>query len=217
MKKILLLREDNRADKLFFKKRAYQVLEVPLSRLLVRNLTKKECADLTEADWLFLTSQAPVKMLFSFLTELSKIPRIAVLGKKTAQVVEEIGLTVDFIPDVATKEALIKEWQAKFPAEAKIFYPKSNLADDSLSQKLLNCQVTSVVCYENQFYEEHQLVLEKILREKEISTVYFASPSSWARFYSSYKKNYYPLEFIAIGATTKAAIEKLGFSAKIKK
>ena len=67
--------------------------------------------ELPEAlDWLIVTSPTGVTQLKSQLDRLQQT-KIAVVGTKTAAVLEKLGRTPDFIPSAFTGDALVDELQ----------------------------------------------------------------------------------------------------------
>ncbi|GBG96689.1 uroporphyrinogen-III synthase [Lactococcus termiticola] len=199
MKRILLMRPDNREDKAFFEARDYEVMELPLVRYELLALSPEALAELKTSDWLVFTSQRPVESILAHL-EPGEL-KISAVGQKTAEKIESLGFAVDFMPSIATKASFISEWPA--PGQ-KIFYPKSNLADDSLARTL---GAKEVVCYEHQEDVANLELLENLINFMALDSVYFTSPSSWQRFYKIYQKHPFPIDIIAIGETTKKAIQ----------
>lgn len=215
--RILLTRisELNESDQFFFTTHGYETEILPLTEISLRNLSAKEIEEIKTTQWLFFTSQVPVANVLKYAHPSVKI---AVIGQKTAQAVIKAGFTPTFISPKETKDMLLSTWQKIYPTQTRILYPKSQLADNGLETILAAHQVKSFVAYENIFPKESQKKLQKVLRVKKITAVYFTSPSSWHRFMSVYQESFqYPLQFFAIGETTKKAIEKSGYTAILKK
>jgi uroporphyrinogen-III synthase len=214
MKRILLTRENSKEDVEFFTRLGFSCEILPLSELVVRELTEFERAILAESDWIFFTSQTPVKMILSVLSVKIKI---ACIGEKTAQAVRACGFEPDFVASQSTRTEMIEQWQQQFSGAVQIFYPMSNLAQPL---EISGVQVKNVVCYENRLPEHALTALSERFLSKtheKISAVYLTSPSAWYRFQSVYEKMSFSLELIAIGKTTQRAIEKSGYSAILKK
>ena len=210
MKQLLLLRESSTTDLQFFEKKGFKSQFLLLSELLLRPLTPAVLTELSASEWLFFTSKTPVGLILSAQMEEKKI---ACIGQKTAEELRKHGLEPDFIASHATKEAFIAEWSSRFGEGAKIFYPMSDLAEP-LSIK--GCQISNVICYENRVILPALTELSVILSTQKIDAVYLTSPSAWHRFCEVYAKFNFPLELIAIGKTTQAAIVKDGFRAILK-
>ena len=204
----------NELDQAFFIAKGYQTQILPLTAISLRKLSANEIAEIKATQWLFFTSQVPVE---SILKHAQSSVKIAVIGQKTAQAVINAGFTPTFISPKETKEMLLTTWQKAYPKKTRILYPKSQLADNNVEKMLANYEVQSFIAYDNLFPLTSQKKLEKVLETKKITAVYFTSPSAWRRFIKVYK-NYsaLSLQFVAIGETTKKAIEKAGYTARLK-
>lgn len=169
----------------------------------------KKIALLKETPWLFFTSQHGVIGFFSSLRaylakeereKILKNKKYAVIGKKTAKCLETYGYKADFIPQKATKEQLIKEWEHDFSG-SKIW-----LVGD-LVKETADPLNTYWTVYKNQLPKDSLEKLEKTLTS-EITHCFISSPSIWGRFYTVYKKNIFPLKFYCLGETTEKAMKK---------
>jgi len=218
MKKALLLTRPlvmNAEDQIRFRAQGFgQFYEIPLCEIKQIPITEAIKRKINAAEWLFFTSQAPVASVLAVI-EKGHRPLIAVIGKKTGEMVRSYGFEVAFVSPQETKKQFVSAWQEQFPAGTSIFYPKSQLADDSIEQLLgIENEVTGSVLYRNVFLEERKAELAELLNMGELSAVYFASPSAWKRFLSVYNKTEKkPLVFYAIGATTKKTINDSGYEA----
>ncbi|WP_281169967.1 uroporphyrinogen-III synthase [Enterococcus pallens] len=191
----------------------YQTRVLPLTSIQTLPLAGEELQQLRLSSWLFFTSQAAVPTV---LAQVLPGINVAVIGQKTAEAVRRMGVEPAFISSKETKREMVKEWRMLYPQPTTIFYPKSQLADNLLEQMLEDTyQVHSFVAYQNLFLPDNQIKLDDLLRKAAVQSVYFTSPSAWRRFYSVYQHYYLPLELIAIGETTKQAIEKTGCKATL--
>lgn len=205
----------NAADQIRFRAQGFgRFYEIPLCEIKQLPITEAIRREINAAEWLFFTSQAPVASVLAVI-EKGRRPLIAVIGKKTGEMVRSCGFEVAFVSPQETKKQFVSAWQKSFPARTSIFYPKSQLADDAIEQLLgIGNVVTSSVLYHNVFLWERQAELTELLNKGELSAVYFASPSAWKRFLSVYiKTERKPLVFYAIGDTTKKAINDSGYEA----
>ena len=205
----------NAADQIRFRAQGFgRFYEIPLCEIKQLPITETIKNKINAAEWLFFTSQAPVASVLAVI-EKGRRPLIAVIGKKTGEVVRSCGFEVAFVSPQETKKQFVSAWQEKFPTGTSIFYPKSQLADDYI-EELLGSEndVTGSVLYHNVFLEERKAELTELLKMDELSAVYFASPSAWKRFLSVYNKTEKKtLVFFAIGDTTKKAINDSGYEA----
>ena len=205
----------NGADQIRFRAQGFgRFYEIPLCEIKQLPITETIKNKINAAEWLFFTSQAPVASVLAVI-EKGRRPLIAVIGKKTGEVVRSCGFEVAFVSPQETKKQFVSAWQEKFPTGTSIFYPKSQLADDYI-EELLGSEndVSGSVLYHNVFLEERKAELTELLKMDELSAVYFASPSAWKRFLSVYNKTEKKtLVFFAIGDTTKKAINDSGYEA----
>jgi len=195
----------NAADQIRFRAQGFgRLYEIPLCEIKQLPITETIKNKINAAEWLFFTSQAPVASVLAVIDKGHR-PLIAVIGKKTGEVVRSCGFEVAFVSPQETKKQFVSAWQETFPAGTSIFYPKSQLADDSIEELLgTENDVTGSVLYHNVFLEERKAELTELLKMGELSAVYFASPSAWKRFLSVYNQTEKkPLVFFAIGDTTK--------------
>ena len=211
MKTILLLRPEglNAADAAFFESRGYdQQIVTPISSLRLRSIGTEDCKAIQAADWIFFTSQTPVK---SVLAVSSSKVKIAVIGRKTAREVEESGCKVDFISPVETKEDFVAAWRQQYQLPQKIVYPKSNLAGS------FPLQAHEFIAYDNLPNRSSFEKISVLLKNQEIDAVYLTSPSNWQRFYQIYQDfSWQSLTLIALGNTTYKAIEDTGCQVLLK-
>ena len=205
----------NAADQIRFRAQGFgRLYEIPLCEIKQLPITETIKNKINAAEWLFFTSQAPVARVLAVIDKGHR-PLIAVIGKKTGEVVRSCGFEVAFVSPQETKKQFVSAWQETFPAGTSIFYPKSQLADDSIEELLgTENDVTGSVLYHNVFLEERKAELTELLKMGELSAVYFASPSAWKRFLSVYNQTEKkPLVFFAIGDTTKKTINDSGYEA----
>lgn len=208
MRPILLTRgrELNAPDQARFAAAGYPTIELPLTgiRILRENLVN--APQLTSSEWLLFTSQAPVKATLAQFKP-AQSPKIAVIGPKTAAAVAAAGYQVSFVGQ-ESKVALVRDFQQQFPQAGRIFYPKSQLADDYIETHLAN--VTSVIAYENYLPPASLAQLPQLLQQP-LAGIYLTSPSAWQRI----KPFVTTQPLLAIGPTTQQAIAAAGFSSQL--
>lgn len=205
----------NAAEQIRFRAQGFgRFYEIPLCEIKQLPITEAIRREINASEWLFFTSQAPVASVLAVI-EKGRRPLIAVIGKKTGEMVQSCGFEVAFVSPEETKKQFVSAWQKNFPAGTSIFYPKSQLADDAIEEILgIENVVTGSILYHNVFLEERKAELTELLNRGALSAVYFASPSAWKRFLSVYKKSERKLlVFYAIGDTTKKAINDSGYEA----
>ncbi|MGX7151157.1 uroporphyrinogen-III synthase [Enterococcus ureasiticus] len=227
MKKVLLtrLREDNHDDRLYFQKKGFESIEIPLLALKKRELGQLFEIMLAKSEWVFLTSQHAAEFFFQqvktdkrYITLETK--KFAVIGEKTAVILLKNGIKVDFFSPNPTKASLFKTWAKTYPVATTIFYPKSNLADNTGEADLVQIghYLFTPILYDNFLLEESNRQLKKYLVDNKIEAVYLASPSLWERFLAIFIEtglNEMP-KLYCLGETTKQAITSNGYDVIIK-
>ena len=154
----------------------------------------EELAELDEAlqdaadarfDWLIFTSANTVRILAQRLGALNLVLteiRIAVIGPKTAEVVEElIGLSVDMVAQNYTAEGLARALQPV--AGVHFLLPQSEIARPVLAQALRDhgAEVTTTVAYRTVLGQGGADV-PSLLAGEEIDAITFSSASTARNF-----------------------------------
>ncbi len=224
MNKILLTRliEDNEEDRLYFQQKGFETVEIPLIELKKRALGQSFERMVKQSEWIFLTSQHAAEFFFQQISQKEiEMKKFAVIGEKTAQVLFANQIETTFQAPCATKKNLFERWAASYLEPTTIFYPKSNLADNIGEAALVakGHRLFTPILYDNDFPKENQQLLRKQLQTERIAAVYLASPSLWQRFLSVYKEvkiREMPMLY-CLGETTRQAILKDGYKAKLRK
>nr|WP_295971470.1 uroporphyrinogen-III synthase [uncultured Bacillus sp.] len=170
------------------KKYGGEPVEIPLLAFRAAELSSDQKAIIANVhtyDWIFFTSNVTVETFLSFYTdELSKLPNVAVIGRKTARILEEKGITVDFIPAEFVAEAFVKEFAPKVEQGMKIFIPKGNLARDYMAEQLrmLGARVDEMIVYDTYCPPESKDILVHMLIKHKLDIVSFTSPSTADHF-----------------------------------
>lgn len=170
-------------------------------------------------DWIILTSKVAVETFLSFLKkeQMEKLPKIAVIGKKTDDALKAHGLKAAFYPSQYVAETFVEEFLPKVHQGVKVLIPKGNLARDYIAEALSRsgAVVDEAVVYENYLPDESREKLAQILAEKKLDILLFTSPSTFEHFMDVVKQ--YKLEqlikdcFIGcIGPVTEKKIKSYG-------
>lgn len=177
-------------------------------------------------DYLVFTSTNAVEVFSDIVKkkklDLSKL-KIAAVGKSTSEECENLGFTVDIIPDEFSAEGLIYKFSEFELTNKKIFIPGSSLSRGELNIGLseLGAQVFSVPIYDvvkNDLVNlkaEHQKI-----QKKHPGIFIFTSPSSFGNFLklmnvSDVEKFFGRSLLCAIGTTTENAIREKGLAVHI--
>lgn len=110
-----------------------------------------------DADWLVFTSKNGVESFFEAflkrggdLRSLAGV-KIAAIGAKTAQFLQQCGLRADLTPDEFHSSALADCLRAQLTGGEKVVYLRAKNADDHLRRNLEDvCRFTEIAVYENQ-------------------------------------------------------------------
>jgi uroporphyrinogen-III synthase len=124
-----------------------------------------------------------VNTFFSVHKDLARLPKIAVIGKKTAEGLAVRGLKAEFFPSAFVAESFVEEFLPIVPG-VKVLIPKGNLARDYIAASLSDAGavVDEVVIYETYMPEESRPKLAKILSESQLDILLFTSPSTVDNF-----------------------------------
>ena len=173
-------------------------------------------------DWLIFTSQNAVKVFIDKLRRNGVKPseykgKIAAVGKKTAESLEQNGFQVDFMPSVFSADVFVKEFPAIAGSNPRCLFVRGKKAKDTL-RKGLPFRIKEWNVYET---VENLTTVEPLIHliqmvEKPI--IIFASPSA----VDVYAKHVAPfikvqnVKYAAIGHITESAIHRNGLDVTYK-
>jgi uroporphyrinogen-III synthase len=166
-------------------------VEIPLIafRPIQNNQRLQDCLQALDTyDWLIFTSNVTVETFFSSIEDGRHLPKIAVIGKKTAAVLAAKGIKVDFVPTAYVAEVFVEEFAPLVGHGVKVLIPKGNLAREYIANSLRACGaiVNEVVIYETFMPEENRVKLADMLAELDI--LLFTSPSTVDNFMNVVKE-----------------------------
>lgn len=148
-------------------------------------------ANISNFDWLILTSTNGIDSWFGRLLNQGKDTRdlahlkIAVVGKKTAKVLQQRGLKPDFIPPHFVADSLIENFPEPLAGLNILFPTVESGGRDVLVQEFTaqGATVTKVAAYETRCPEEiAPAALEAILNQK-VDIITFASSKTVQHFF----------------------------------
>lgn len=168
-----------------------------------------------QADWLIFTSQNAVhafteKMQIFNFTANDWQNKIAVVGKKTADSLMEVGFDIDFIPSVFSADVMVKEFNPLINIKTNCLFIRGSMAKNTIVEGL-SCPVKTWTIYKTVQTIAHVEEFQKILQQKRC-TIVFASPSA----VDVYKRSILPdinwdsVDIAAIGHITEHALLKAG-------
>ena len=162
-------------------------------------------------DWLIFSSKNAVKYFYPYLKNV-KVKKVAVIGDKTAQYCNELGISVDFVPRDFSQEGFLDEFKIR---EQHLLLPSSEKARPKLVQQLSKYnEVVKIDLYRPVPNFKNISQVKSLVRKHQIDAVTFSS-SSAVEFY--FKEDNVP-EFdyyFAIGKQTARTILKFNASVKV--
>ncbi|MGJ7912320.1 uroporphyrinogen-III synthase [Neobacillus sp. LXY-1] len=185
-KKVLVPRGENQAKSFSELIERYGGTPVEIPLIAFRPIqSNKRLQEILEAidtyDWIIFTSNTTVETFFSFFkADKRLLPKIAVIGKKTKQVLVDKGLKVDFVPSAYVAEVFVDDFLPTIHKGARVLIPKGNLAREYISNALLQAgaEVEEVVIYETYMPDENRARLAKMLAADQLNILMFTSPST---------------------------------------
>ncbi|EDX72775.1 uroporphyrin-III C-methyltransferase domain protein [Coleofasciculus chthonoplastes PCC 7420] len=153
--------------------------------------------NLSDFDWLILTSSNGVKYFFERLLTLGKDSRalsgvkIAVVGKKTAASLKERGLHPDFIPPDFVADSLVEHFPEPL-AEQTILFPRVETGGREVLVKDLTAQgatIVEVAAYQSTCPGEIAPPAAAALQNHTVNIITFASSKTVKNFRKLLDKN----------------------------
>lgn len=162
-------------------------------------------------DWLIFSSKNAVKYFYPYLKNV-KVKKVAVIGDKTAQYCNELGISVDFVPRDFSQEGFLDEFKI---SEQHLLLPSSEKARPKLVQQLSKYnEVVKIDLYRPVPNFKNISQVKSHVRKHQIDAVTFSS-SSAVEFY--FKEDNVPEfdHYFAIGKQTARTILKFNTSVKV--
>ncbi|MBE9124912.1 MULTISPECIES: uroporphyrinogen-III C-methyltransferase [unclassified Coleofasciculus] len=148
-------------------------------------------ANLSDFDWLILTSSNGVESFFERLLTQGKDTRtlagvkIAVVGKKTAANLKERGLKPDFIPPDFVADSLVEHFPESLTYK-KVLFPRVETGGREVLLKELTARgadIVEVAAYQSACPEQIAPVAFEALQRKAVDIITFASSKTVKNFY----------------------------------
>ena len=162
-------------------------------------------------DWLIFSSKNAVKYFYPYLKNV-QVKKVAVIGDKTAQYCNELGISVDFVPRDFSQEGFLDEFKI---SEQHLLLPSSEKARPKLVQQLSKYnEVVKIDLYRPVPNFKNISQVKSLVRKHQIDAVTFSS-SSAVEFY--FKEDNVPEfdHYFAIGKQTARTILKFNTSVKV--
>jgi uroporphyrinogen III methyltransferase/synthase len=179
-------------------------------------------AQLSSYDWLILTSANGINYFFERLTARGCDARalagvkIAVVGRKTAEVLRQHGINPDFIPANFVADVLVESFPES-PAGQKILFPRVESGGREVLVQALTAQgaiVDEVAAYQSGCPQEIDPVALAALQNQQVDIITFAS-SKTVRYFHQLIGNKLPpdwsksVQIASIGPQTSATCQEL--------
>lgn len=145
-------------------------------------------------DWIIFTSDVTVETFFLLYgAKLSRFPKVAVIGEKTRQAVEQKQIKVSFVPKRYVAECFSEEFSGQVTPGTRVLLPKGNLARSYIASSLTaqGAVVDEIIIYETYFPEESRTKLIQVLREGKLDILPFTSPSTVDHFMETVKEGHF--------------------------
>lgn len=151
-------------------------------------------ACLDDYNWLVFTSRNGVEFFFRLLEQMTRpasMPKIAVIGSKTKEALEDIGYTPDFIPDEFVAEAFAAQFIEHLQQKDKVLIAKGNLARSVICHEInhFGAKCEEIIVYKTIFPEANELLLIDKLQSGKIDIVTFTSSSTVDHFVDAVRKH----------------------------
>ncbi|MFD1039538.1 uroporphyrinogen-III synthase [Virgibacillus byunsanensis] len=203
-------------------------VEVPLLKISCKYSKEQEqiINRMETYNWLFFTSANGVHCFFKCLNNLGirfpelKALEIAVVGDKTAHVLEEYGYSAQFIPSTYNADVMAHEFIATHAnVNGKVLVIKGNRSRDVLqkefSKKNIPCDNLEV--YETNFNYQIKTKLNELCVTEDLDFLTFTSPSTVEAFIELKNDDRYLSKLkstacVCIGTTTENKAMELGFT-----
>ena len=162
-------------------------------------------------DWLIFSSKNAVKYFYPYLKNV-QVKKVAVIGDKTAQYCNELGISVDFVPRDFSQEGFLDEFKI---SEQHLLLPSSEKARPKLVQQLSKYnEVVKIDLYRPVPNFKNISQVKSLVRKHQIDAVTFSS-SSAVEFYFKEDNVPEPDHYFAIGKQTARTILKFNTSVKV--
>jgi uroporphyrinogen-III synthase len=172
-----------------------------------------------EFDWITFASQHAVAAVAAaaVVPHSSRAPRIAAVGKRTAEALQEHGWPVDLVPDDATAEGLINALTPFITQDCKVLFPASSRALPTLAVGLrkLGADVLEVEAYRTEAATLDIDDCRHLIDHEAIGAVTFTSPSAVTELDQALGETHFDRllshsAIIALGPTTGRALVERG-------
>jgi len=151
---------------------------------------------LSTYDWVIFTSVNGVRCFMERLRTAGRDVRdlhgvrLAAIGPKTAEALEQCGLRPDLVPDEYRAEAILEGLSSESITGKRFLLPRAMVARDVLPETLrrLGAQVDVVPAYRTVLPRDRSTEMVERLRSGEIDCLTFTSSSTVSNFFSLFER-----------------------------
>lgn len=215
---VLLTRPKNKNSMLSsqLKELGCSVTELPMIETTPVPMEQEIADKLPHYNWIVFTSPTGVQAFLKSLVEqgldIRKIGncKIAVVGEKTKQELNNCGLTVDFTPEVFDGEHLLQGLRERVKKSDKILLYRSALGQKTLPRELSKIvdTVDNITAYKTTFSQSQEWLQRKIT-EDEFNYIMFASGSAVESFVAmAGDSDFSKIKAVCIGKPTAKKAQK---------
>ncbi|WP_234982539.1 uroporphyrinogen-III synthase [Ornithinibacillus halophilus] len=216
-KKVLITREKSQAKVFTEKVKAEGGIPIEVPLLKIECMEPKEYIDIQNYQWIFFTSTNGVHCFFKNLDKsalsLMKSVRIAAVGNKTEEAIQQYGFNVHFLPEQYTADSMTDTFLTEYPEPGTILLVRGNRSRDVLPEFFTkrNVNYDSIEVYETVHNIESKLM--EALNTHSFDFITFTSPSTVEAFVKSHGQTYINNDpvIVCIGTTTEAKAKQVGF------
>jgi uroporphyrinogen-III synthase len=199
------------------------VLDFPMIKIVINDQNTKiqaTLANINSYDWLLFTSKNGVDSFFRLLKNdkqkaTTGLPKIAVIGKITANEVKKNGYQLDFISSGNTSEDFIAEFKNTINSTDKILLIQGELADTKFEAEFADiASVNRLNVYKTIETEIHSAEIIQRIKSNEYDLLVFTSPSGFRNFVKVMTDNNHigTFKIACIGSTTEKEVLKFGYA-----
>ncbi len=225
-KSILVTRPKEKAGQLsdMLREHGAKVVEFPCIETVVREDNEdfvSKTNKMSEYKYIVFTSPNGVEKFFQKLRD-NKLDirilfglKIAAVGEKTKELLENRGLIVDYMPKVYTSENLAKELVANILPNEKVLLVRGAMATDILTSVLDEKSVTydELVVYDTVYKNPMQDFIEEDMEK--IDYAVFSSASTVEGFVKAMPMDFTKVNAICIGEVTAEVARKYGMNVEV--
>lgn len=206
-------------------------IQCPSIRIIPPNSWKdldRSILRLGHYDWIIFTSVNGVRYFLERLKAKKRDMRdlrginICAIGPKTAEELENLGLSLDFIPKEYVSEAVVDGLKKKGISGKRVLIPRAEVARKVLPDQLraLGVSVDIVTAYKTVKPKEMKQDLKRLFENKVIDLIIFTSSSTVKNFVSLLEKGRFKdqlggITVACIGPITAETAKKLGMKVHI--